>query len=388
MLTRPIAATDRAQAERVWLSIERDLASPGLTCSWAWTGAWLAHYGDVVPHRFVVGVIEGRDVAAALVTRSAGRYPRLIGASQAHIGTAGEPRGETVYVERNRLLVGDEHRDAFAAALVADVERDPRWDRLVIPGLRSADAESFRRAHGGVTLAAQGSPVAELSHARGGDPIELLGSGPQRRARRALKGLAPLETEWAQTLEHGHAIMDDLVELHQRRWVEAGQPGKFASPRFAGFHRALIDRLFPGSGVMLVRVRSEGQTIGCVYGQIEAAEVLFYQSGFVRHPDNRLRVGLAVHVCAMRACAERGIAAYDFLAPPTRYKLDLATRTDALVWATLERNRPRTHVDRGLRALRARRQQPGAAATAARAGTGRRRASQKPSAQESAPEPS
>ncbi len=358
MVTRNVAARDRDAAGRAWLEVERWTDSRAVSCSWAWTDTWLSHFGDVVPHRFVFGVEAGGDVAAALVTESAARYPPVVGARLAHIGTAGEPRGDGVYVERNRLLVADAQRDAFAAALLENIEHDRRWDRLLVPGLHPADAGALRRGRPRLELDRRESPIAELGPG-GGDPLDALDSGPRRRARRSLKGLAPLETEWAQTPEHGHEIMDELIELHQLRWTAAGEPGSFASARKVAFHRALIDRLQPGHGVMLVRVRREGETVGCVYGQVEAGEVLFYQSGLRRYEDNKINVGLAVHVCAMRACQEHGITAYDFLAPAMRYKSDLSTRAGTLVWAALDRGRPRTHLDRALRGLKARRDQPG-----------------------------
>lgn len=351
--TRTIAATDRAAAGRVWSTIEQELPAVAVACSWVWTETWLAHYGDVVPHRFVVGVADGRDVAIALLTESPQRLPRLIGARQAHLGTAGEPPGEGVFVERNRLLVADARRDGFAAALIEHVHRDRRWDRLVLPGLHPVDAEAFQRACPKLVLDTQESPLAELALAVGGDPLELLAAGPRRRVRRALKGLGPLTTEWAQTRTEGHDIMDELVELHQRRWTAEDESGAFASARFSAFHRALIDRLEPGRGVVLVRVRSAGETLGCVYGQVEGGDVLFYQSGLRRLEDNKLNVGLAVHACAMRACAEHGMGTYDFLAPATRYKRDLSTRSGTLMWGSLERSRPRLHVYRTLRRLRA-----------------------------------
>ncbi len=352
MLTRTIGAGDRAQAARVWQAVEEQTASPWISCSWAWTETWLRHYGAVVPHRFVAGVVDGLDVAVALVTESSDRYPRLLGARYAHVGTAGEPRGEGVFVERNRLLVGPEHRGEFAAALLAHLQHDARWDRLLIPGLDPVDGEAFRQARHDVKLEHRDCPVADLGAGADGDPIGLLASRSRRRVRRALDGLAPLTTEWAQTREHAQEIMGELVELHQRRWEAAGEPGKFASPRFAGFHSELIDRLEPESGVMLVRVRREEETVGCVYGFIEDGEVLFYQSGLRRYEDNKLNAGLAVHMCAMRACAARGLRTYDFLAPATRYKLDLSTRSRSLVWASLDRDRPRTRLDHRLRDAR------------------------------------
>ena len=38
----------------------------------------------------------------------------------------------------------------------------------------------------------------------------------------------------------------------------------------------------------------------------------------------------------MRACREHGLTTYDFLAPATRYKQELSTRAERLVWAELD----------------------------------------------------
>lgn len=353
VLSRNIPASRRSAARDAWLSLEGRARAVPLACSWAWTETWLRHYGDVVPHRFVVGVVDGDDRGIALVTESVGRRPARVGPRQAHVGTIGEPQGESVYVERNGLLVVAEgDRAPFAAAVLANVRNDPRWDRLAIAGLNVADAEAFKAADPAFVLVAEESPVAELALATGGDPLELLSSTTRRRARRALKGLGPLETEWADTPAHAHDIMDELIEIHQRRWTTAGEPGAFAGPRFTRFHRALIDRLGPGQGVVLARVRRADETLGCIYGLVEGRDVLFYQSGLRRHPDNKLNVGFVVHACVMGACLEHDFDAYDFLAPATRYKHDLSTRANTAVWATLERDRPRMYAARALRGLR------------------------------------
>jgi CelD/BcsL family acetyltransferase involved in cellulose biosynthesis len=54
----------------------------------------------------------------------------------------------------------------------------------------------------------------------------------------------------------------------------------------------------------------------------------------------------------MRACRERGLTAYDFLAPAARYKLELATDTTTLAWAEVDRTRWRTRASHGARRVR------------------------------------
>jgi hypothetical protein len=54
----------------------------------------------------------------------------------------------------------------------------------------------------------------------------------------------------------------------------------------------------------------------------------------------------------MRACAERGLATYHFLAPASRYKTDLSTRAEPLVWLELERPTWRTRLGQARRRAR------------------------------------
>jgi hypothetical protein len=93
-------------------------------------------------------------------------------------------------------------------------------------------------------------------------------------------------------------------------------------------------------------VSSDRGTVGCLYGLLDGDALLFYQGGLARFEDNRLRSGLAAHATFMRACADRGIRRYDFLAGPARYKNDLATERRELVWGALVRRRLRPTVRR------------------------------------------
>lgn len=344
---RVIPSTRRRVAAAVWRSLEADVGAPGLACSWAWTSTWLEHYGDVVDHRFVVGERDGLPRAIALVTYGARRplRPRTV-----HVGTAGEPAGSSVFVERNRLLAAPEDRRAFAEALAASLRRDRGWDRLLLDGLVPADAADLLSALPAAQVRTEECPVTDLT--AGDDVLDALDGSQRRRVQRTLRAFGPLDVEWATTGEQARSILDELVDLHQRHWRERGEPGAFASRRFAAFHRTLVARLLPRRQVSLVRVRRSDETVACLYGLIEGRRLLFYQGGLRRYDDNKLRAGHAAHALAMRACRERGITHYDFLAPATRYKQELANTSERLVWASLERRTWRTQASHAARSLR------------------------------------
>lgn len=350
MAVRVLAAAQRAEAQAIWTKLEAALGAPSLTCSWAWTGTWLEHYGDAVAHRFLVGEAGGEPRAIVLVTEGPRRALRQ---RTLHLGTAGEPSGSTVFVERNRLLAAADERAAFAAALVDRLLAERGWDALALDGMHTEDADALLAGRERVTRAPDDCPIADLRD--GEDVLDALSSSRRQRIRRTLRAFGELECDWADTAAEADAILDDLIALHQQRWTDAGESGAFASERFTAFHRALVARLVPERRAALLRVRRGEEIVGCLYGLIDGERLLFYQGGLRRYEDNRLKAGVAAHVCLMRACRERGLAVYDFLAPVTRYKEELSTRTEPLVWARLERSTWRTRLVHAVHAARRKR---------------------------------
>jgi CelD/BcsL family acetyltransferase involved in cellulose biosynthesis len=347
-------ARDDPRVPALWAVLE-ERAEPGLTCSWAWTETWLRHYGDVVPHSFLLVGSGAEPVALALVTRSARRVAGVPLVRRVHLGTAGEPAGESVHVECNRLLALPGARPEAAAAIVRALRALHGWDELSLDGFDPQDAAALTAA-GGFEVREQPCPTTDLAAIRGqgATVLEALSGGVRRRVERALRGLGELETEWAGTPAHGREIYDELVALHQARWRAAGEPGAFASARFRGFHGELIERLTAGGEAILFRVRGDAGTIACLYALVDRGRVLFYQGGVAQLADNKLRPGLVGHVLLMQACLERGLAEYDFLAGEARYKRELSTTERPLTWATARRRGVRSAALGVARALRRR----------------------------------
>lgn len=344
-----VGPDQRSRIASLWRGIEAAAGERPFACGWDWTETWLEHYGDIVEHRFALGERAGSARAVALVTVSAGSSLSWLRPRTLRVGTAGEPRADTVWVEHNGLLALPGERDAFAAALMAKLRRLRGWDRLELDGFLPDHARALQRAEPRLMLSFQQTPVAELSPDQ--DVVERLPSSARRRARQTMSRFGELELEWAAHTDPALAILDELAVLHGERHRAAGRPGAFASARFSAFHRALIRRL--GDRAALVRIRRGGETVGCLYGLVDRRRMLFYQSGLRRYEDNKLRAGTAVHVMFMRACTERGFRTYDFLAPPDRYKRELSTDEEELVWGSLDRFTPRTRLWAVARQLRA-----------------------------------
>jgi hypothetical protein len=327
-----LPARARDFAGDCWRALEAEAGSAPLACSWPWTETWLRHYGDVVHHRFAIGEGDLAESGIALLTdevRHRGPLRRCV----VHIGTAGEPRGEGVYVERNGILAGPGQELSFVQALVQHLHAEG-WDRLELDGFRPDHAAWVLAAEPRLGIRREPCPVFDLREASGGldAVLDLLDPGPRRRVRRSLRGLGDLTCEWAATPSRALDVFDELVELNRARWRREGRPSAFDRERFRGFHRALVARVASASAV-LFRVRAEERTIGCLYALIDGKDVLFYQGGFASFDDNRLRPGMVTHALLIAACAERGFRLYDMLAGEARYKRELSTTERQLVWA-------------------------------------------------------
>jgi Acetyltransferase (GNAT) domain len=335
----------------LWEGLERAIGCPGLACSHPWVETWLEHYGDLVPHRFALGEHRGTPIGLALVTDGIGQRRSRVPVRTVHLGTAGEPPADSVFVQRNRLLVTAEHGEAFASALIAALWEESKWDEVVLDGFVPEDAELLLRA-GSFDVRHETCRTVDLSAAdeTGGEVIALFGAKTRKNFRRSLKGLAIVETEWAETPRQARDILDELIILHQASWAGRGHRGLFASTRLSGFHRDLTSRLASAGQLSLFRIRDERSTIACLYGFIEGNRLLSYQSGISR-PDHRLSPGLVADVLCMQAARDRGLATYDHLSGDSPYKQRLSTDQEPLIWAGARRGRARWTVVNAARLL-------------------------------------
>ena len=97
-------AEHRPAVLQEWQALERSVDQVPLTCSTGWVESWLDTYGEMVPHRFVVGRREGRTCAVTLVCKGVGWKDGPFPIRTVHLGTAGEPEQQNVCVEYNGVL--------------------------------------------------------------------------------------------------------------------------------------------------------------------------------------------------------------------------------------------------------------------------------------------
>jgi CelD/BcsL family acetyltransferase involved in cellulose biosynthesis len=336
-----------------WRNVESRLGEVPLMCSHLWTSTWLRVYRDQVPSTILLASIDGQDIGAALITRGAGQRSGPVPIRTLHLGTAGEPLGQSVCVEYNGLLVERVHRPALIAALQEWAAGQRRVDEVRLDGWPAPDLSDWNWPSPPTENRLRNCAYFDLSKSRDSklEPIELLGRSTRQNLRRLLRKYGEIETTWAESLEEADDILTDLITLHQARWKASGQPGAFASRRFEEFQRQLLVQGFSDRNIVLFRARHEGETVGCLLLLVDRGRMLDYLSGFASF-EQKPSPGLVTHYLCLSEAARRGYRAYDFLVGEKRHKDNLSTDVQQLGWATWRRQTLRNKTIDLLKAVR------------------------------------
>jgi len=333
---RAFSGSDLDQGLQEWRGIESRLGDVPLMCSHLWTSTWLRVYRDLIPSTILIASQNGEAIGAALVTRGAGQKSGPVPLRTLHIGTAGEPLGQSVCVEYNDVLVDRAHRPAFIALLQDWLKAQTRVDEIRLDGWSTANAEEWSSSLP-MECRTRDCAYFDLSLVRDDvEPLQLLGRSTRQNLRRLVRKYGRIEMTWAESLEDADDILSELISLHQARWNASGEPGAFASRRFEEFQRQLLVQGFSDRKVVLFRARHEGETIGCLFLLVDRGRMLDYLSGFASF-DRKPSPGLITHYLCLTEAAHRGYRAYDFLVGDKRHKDNLSTDVQQLTWTTWRR---------------------------------------------------
>lgn len=335
-----LSPLERSFSLRAWRELESRLESRRLACSADWTETWLRHYGGLVPHRFAVARRDGQVVGMALLTSGQEQQAGPFALRTWHVGTAGERDVDSVCIEYNTLLVGDEDRVAFAEALWQWSDRQADSDEMRLDGFAAHEVDALLQRHPTIHVARKLSRYFDLKAAReeGVETLAKLSGNTRSHIRRSLKQLNHPQGEWVESAADAEAAMLTMIDLHQARWTALGEPGSYASQPFREFHLDLLHRLVPSGRMKLFRVTSGTQVVGISQMLIDNNRVLLYQGGW-SPGSGSVSPGLATDYLCLVESLKRGYDAYDFLAGDSTHKQRMTTHAAELVWAVWRRPR-------------------------------------------------
>jgi CelD/BcsL family acetyltransferase involved in cellulose biosynthesis len=309
------------------------LAGDSPFCSWAWSHGWWRHFGQSArppSELYILGVFDppGRLTGIApwhLETSAArGRVLRFLGSGEvcseylSLLCAAGQEAAVTGAVAD--WLTAAAHADPLPGL------RSDRWDLLELTSIDAVDGVIGRLA---ADLQARGNSVHRQPGARCWrvelpDTWEQLLARFSRPRRVRLRRMAKLIDGRARI--HVVESPDDLpraeevlIDLHQRRRRQLGQPGIFSSPRLAAFHRETLREMLASGRLWLSWTELDGSPAAAEYALVGGGRVYAYQSGMDPSRQHE-SPGHMSNVATVRMAIERGYRTFDFLRGDEPYK--------------------------------------------------------------------
>ena len=345
-----------------WRDLERR-ADPPACLAWPWIGAWLRRLpADARPHLLEIRA-GASTLGLAVLTPSVARRHGWLKVRQWRLHEAGIPPLDALAIEDNGILLDQSCPPSLLSAcfrwLAASL---PQLDELVLSSVPMPLAEVAQAGLAGAGLACRLvrddlRRFVDLDEVRAkGGYLSTLGSATRqaiRRARRLYEGHGPLHLRAAASVEQAWCFLDRMKPLHEARWQHKGEAGAFALPDFVPFHRDLIAAAWGEGGVELLELTAGARLVGYLYNLRRRGWVHNYQGGFAYSADAREKPGLVCHHAAIVRAAAMGERFYDLMAGDSRYKANLARRTDRLVTLAAAAPRPALRAEQALRSLKA-----------------------------------
>lgn len=350
--------------ERDWRALEAD-ADGSPFASWPWIATWLATLPEHIRPHVVRVHDDHRLLALGLLVHSPRRgLHRLLGGGILNLQQTGDQALDEITVEYGGLLVrrGCETL-AYTALLGRLAQADLVHNDLHIPA----------SSHGRFVQAAlpprwqmrgrrkRNCYVVDLAAIREFDKgyLQHLSASSRsglRRTRRAFEQLGDIRLSFADDADQALGWLEQMRELHQRRWHNAGQHGAFDSAYFHAFHRSLIQHHHESGLPRLSQLYCGDVVVGYHYHLVHHNRVYYYNSGLQTDlvPKND-RPGFLLHWMAIENDLAAGRLSYDFLAGDAAYKRMLGTHSRPLAWIEAWQSNPRKSALRWLHRQRARR---------------------------------
>jgi len=291
--------------------------------TWQWLVPWWRHYGRG-RQLYVLAVYDQQDVLRAIApwmlesSIRDGRVLRLLGSGEVcsdYVGllTAAESAAEVAEALATWLSEKAHRRNA--------TDRDFRWDQLELEGIDADDAPTAKliahlRQRGNAVHCQPGPQCWRISLPETWDDyLASLSKSHRKKLRRLERNGLHAQKARVCSVEQGADLqqaMAILVDLHQRRFRDLGEPGCFASDNFSGFLHEAAEQMAAENCLRLYWIEWQGEPIAAEFQLLGDTAVYAYQAGMAPDQLEQQPGRLSCIVGLKQAIAESS-PAFDFL---------------------------------------------------------------------------
>jgi CelD/BcsL family acetyltransferase involved in cellulose biosynthesis len=300
--------------------------------TWTWLSTWWRHYGGDGTSATAAERRQNRQLWVLLAFDC---HEDLVGVLPCYLvrsltqGAVLRPLGDgEVCSDHLGLLVDDQYSDSVPKAVAAHLAGDAAWDLLDFPAIDETDAATaalfaaLGEADCGVAQYADNPSWAIDLPANWEEFLALQSKSHRKQLRQAERRVLDSgRAAWhaVDDISDFDAAWEVLVDLHQRRRQSLGEPGCFASPAWAAFHREVAPLLLAAGRLRLSWLELDGQPAAAEYHLAGTRTTFAYQGGV---DPTRLdeEPGRLSNIRTIQRAMAEGHARFDFLRGDEPYK--------------------------------------------------------------------
>ncbi|MGD0765942.1 MAG: GNAT family N-acetyltransferase [Dehalococcoidia bacterium] len=306
-----------------WRQLEERCPDVTPFSTWEWCGTVAKYYGGGRP--FWVFALRDGDglvgIAPFAETRLGGvRLLRFIGSALGRYSIA----------DYQDLLAAEGREDEVVAAFCDELARHPGWDVLHLQEVPFSSRTVGRlvagaTSRGWLTLLQPGSDVYPLPIRGTWDSYKATLPRTMRKAtsRKTRKLIAEQAASFSAVGNDEGAVyvaMEELFDLHTRRWRSVGRPGIFRDHR-RRFHHEVASRFAQRGMLMISLLKSGDRTIAVKYGFQRDGVQYLYSGGFSTDPEwSTFGLGAVLNLRLIEDAFERGVRCVDWMRGDGHYK--------------------------------------------------------------------
>lgn len=215
-------------------------------------------------------------------------------------------------------------------------DADNGWDVIQFDGAVEGDEviESFVEGLKSAGCAVHASSRMGLwcrpREASWDDHLKCHGKTQRRRMRRwseKFESISGAERFLPSTEDEALHVINSVIDLHQARWIAAGEPGSFADPNFRGFIVESTLNFFRRGSAYLNTMKLHGEIIAGELNLIGDNQVMYsYSAGYdIDHAD--IEPGRIMCIDGLKQMYHSDIVAVDFMRGDEMYKQRYATES-------------------------------------------------------------
>jgi CelD/BcsL family acetyltransferase involved in cellulose biosynthesis len=316
---------DELQHQWEKLSIQ---TKPNVYLDWRWIKTWLTVFAT--KPLLLRCQLNDETIGLALFDQTSSRVFKCQNIQQLWLHRCGNEQADQIWIEQNDFLLSQAHRSLALNSMLQVLDsRSDMWHEIYV-GL--SDEQTLQPwlavfPHYRCDVSAM-SYLADLQSIDNIDTYKAqLSKNTRAQINRSIKLLSQhgkINLELAGDLDSKKRYFADMASLHKRRWGNTEFGSGFDNPLFTLFHQELIYNDLDNSFTHLYRLSLEQTTLGYVYLLLDGHGWNFYLSALELHNDNKIKVGMVVHIMLIEKAIIAGQKYYNFLAGDAQYKQSLS----------------------------------------------------------------